>query len=205
MESGTKEMRKPVESDSGAQRERLLGQRGFVIWVTGLSASGKSTISRALEQHFLAEGRLVYILDGDDVRRGLNSDLGFSPEDRQENIRRIGESAALFRDVGVITIVAFISPYKADRERARRCTPEGFFIEVYLSTPIEACEARDPKGLYKMARVGAIPDFTGVSAPYEAPDKPEIEIDTSKKDIVACVDEVFSYLREKRLLPAPGE
>jgi adenylylsulfate kinase len=158
------------------ERERILGQKGCVVWFTGLSASGKSTIARRVEQLLLEKGRFTYVLDGDNIRHGLNKDLGFSPEDRNENIRRIGEVAKLFADAGVITLTAFISPYRADRDRNRAITPEGRFLEAYVDASLELCEARDPKGLYKKAREGKIPEFTGISAPYEAPMDPEIRV-----------------------------
>ena len=160
------------------QRESLLDQGGCVIWLTGLSGSGKSTIARELEQRLVKEGRFAYVLDGDNVRHGLNRDLGFSAEDRKENIRRIGEVAHLFADAGAIAIVAFISPYQADRDLARQIADKRPFIEAYVSTGLETCEQRDVKGLYAKARAGEIKDFTGISAPYEAPENPELTIDT---------------------------
>lgn len=159
-------------------RARKNGHRGAVVWLTGLSASGKSTLAMRVEQHLFEQGRQVYVLDGDNVRRGLSSDLGFLPQDRSENIRRIGEVAALFADAGIIALTAFISPYCADRARARRAAGDRFF-EVYVKAPLELCEKRDPKGLYKKARAGLIPDFTGVSAPYEPPEDPELIVETS--------------------------
>lgn len=178
-------------------RAQVLGQRGCVLWFTGLSGSGKSTVARAVEEALLQRGHAAYVLDGDNVRHGLNSDLGFSPEDRKENIRRLGEVAALFADSGLITITAFISPYQADRDQARRILEEraqGRFFEVYVNTPLEVCESRDPKKLYAKARAGEIPDFTGISAPFEAPASPEIELLTHQKDIPACVEQVLEQL-----------
>ncbi len=182
-----------------AARDRavLLGQRGAVIWLTGLSGSGKSTIAYALERRLTASRRLTYVLDGDNVRHGLCSDLGFSPDDRMENIRRIGEVAALFSDAGLIIITSFISPYRSDRDLARKRVPAGKFIECFLDVPVEVCERRDPKGLYKKARAGEISDFTGVSAPYERPDAAEIALDTDALDIDACVETVVRYLEER--------
>ena len=162
------------------EREKLLGQKGVLIWMTGLSASGKSTIAYTLEHALVQRGRLAYVLDGDNIRHGLNKNLGFSAEDRTENIRRIGEVGKLYVDAGIITITAFISPYRADRQIARETVGEGSFYEVFCDTPLEVCEERDPKGLYKKARAGEIKGFTGIDDPYEAPEKPELVIDTSK-------------------------
>jgi adenylyl-sulfate kinase len=167
---------------------------GSVVWLTGLSGSGKSTIAGELERRLLDAGRPVWVLDGDKVREGLCSDLGFSPEHRKENIRRVAEVARLFADAGLICIVAFISPYRADRDRARSLLPAGRFVEVYLSAPVEACERRDPKGLYAKARAGLIKDFTGVSAPYEAPVKPELELRTDELTVEECVSALVSRL-----------
>src|SRR3546814_386164 len=153
------------------------GHRGAVIWMTGLSGTGKSTLAMRVEQRLFAKGLQVYVLDGDNVRRGLNADLGFSPEDRAENIRRVGEAAALFADAGLVVVTAFISPYRADRDRARAAAGDAFH-EVYVKADLETCEARDPKGLYRRARAGEIPDFTGISAPYESPESPELIVDT---------------------------
>jgi adenylyl-sulfate kinase len=167
---------------------------GCVVWLTGLSGSGKSTIAGELERRLLDKGRPVWVLDGDKVREGLCSDLGFSPEHRKENIRRVAEVARLFADAGLLCVVAFISPYRADRDRARGLLPVGRFIEVYLSAPLEACERRDPKGLYAKARAGLLKDFTGVSAPYEAPLKPELELRTDKLTVAECVSTLVSRL-----------
>lgn len=165
---------------SREEREKLLDQKGALIWMTGLSGSGKSTIAYTLEHALIQRGRLAYVLDGDNIRHGLNKNLGFSAEDRAENIRRIGEVGKLFADTGVITITAFISPYRADRSIARETIGEGNFFEVFCDTPLAVCEERDPKGLYKKARAGEIKGFTGIDDPYEAPEKPEMVIDTSK-------------------------
>lgn len=176
------------------ERERILGAKGCIIWLTGLSASGKSTVARRLEQMLLERGANAYVLDGDNIRHGLNKNLGFSPEDRTENIRRIGEVAKLFADACVIAITAFISPYRADRDNVRKVTPHGEFIEVFVDTPIEVCEERDPKGLYKKARAGQIPEFTGVSAPYEAPISPEMVLLTAGRTVDQCAQDVIDYL-----------
>jgi adenylylsulfate kinase len=184
------------------QRQELLGQRGCVVWLTGLSASGKSTIARRVEQLLLEQGRMVYVLDGDNVRFGLNKDLGFSPADRTENIRRIGEVAKLFADSCAITLTAFISPYREDRDKVRAIMPAGSFVEAYVNASVEVCEERDPKGLYKKARAGQIPEFTGISAPYEAPEAPELELRTGEHDLEACAQQVIAYLRGKGFLPA---
>jgi adenylylsulfate kinase len=186
------------------QREGLLGQRGAVIWLTGLSGAGKSTLAYALEARLVLEERHpAYVLDGDNVRHGLCSDLGFTPEDRDENIRRVGEAAALFADAGVIAIAGFISPYLEGRERARDRAGKSRFIEVYLDVPVSVCEDRDPKGLYKKARAGEIPNFTGISAPYEAPASPELRLDTHALDVEQCVDRIVDYLRGEGFLSAP--
>ncbi|GAV22110.1 adenylyl-sulfate kinase [Carboxydothermus pertinax] len=177
-------------------REKLLGQKGVVIWLTGLSGSGKSTIARELETVLYRAGKLSYVLDGDNIRMGLNKDLGFSEKDRQENIRRIGEVAKLFVDAGVIVITAFISPFRADRDKVRSLLPEGKFIEVFVDCPLEVCEARDVKGLYKKAREGKIPEFTGITSPYEPPEKPEITVKTSEQSLKECVEIIITYLRK---------
>lgn len=195
---------------SRPQRVQLRGQQGFTIWFTGLSASGKSTVATALEQHLLHMGLSAYRLDGDNVRFGLNKDLGFSERDRNENIRRIAEVAKLFADSATVALTSFISPYKADREVARQlheADKDGAipFIEVYVEVPIEVAEQRDPKGLYKKARAGEIKEFTGISAPYEAPDKPEITIRTDLLSVEECVRKVVEYLAEKGLISQTEE
>src|SRR4051794_5098445 len=176
------------------QREKFLGQKGVTIWLTGLSASGKSTIATILEEKLLARERLSYRLDGDNIRMGLNKNLGFSAEDRAENIRRIGEVAKLFADAGVIAITSFISPYKKDRDLVRAGSKAGDFIEVYVQVSLEGAEKRDPKGLYKKARAGQIKGFTGIDDPYEAPDKPEILIETEKTEVRAAAEIILKYL-----------
>ena len=162
------------------EREGLLKQKGALLWFTGLSGSGKSTIAYTLEHALVQRGHLAYVLDGDNIRHGLNKNLGFSPEDRGENIRRIGEVGKLFVDTGVLTMTAFISPYQADRQIAREVVGKGDFFEIFCDTPLDVCEKRDPKGLYKKARAGEIKGFTGIDAPYEAPENAEVVIDTSK-------------------------
>lgn len=177
-------------------RERLNGHKAVVIWFTGLSGSGKSTLAHAVENQLFERGCRTFVLDGDNIRHGLNKDLGFSPEDREENIRRIGEVANLFTQAGVIAMTAFISPYRADRDKARAIAGEGNFIEVYVKCDLAICEERDPKGLYKKARAGQIPEFTGVSAPYEEPLAPELIVDTGVTDLEESARQVVDKLRE---------
>lgn len=182
-------------------RERMNNQRGVCIWFTGLSGSGKSTIANEAQNLLFERGHLTYVLDGDNVRHGLNKDLGFSPEDRTENIRRIGEVSKLFVDAGVVVMTAFISPYEEDRERARELMPDGEFIEVYVECDLKVCEERDVKGLYKKARAGQITDFTGISAPYEAPDNPELVVNTARQtDVRLNAQMVVDYLQENGYL-----
>lgn len=181
-------------------RARVLGHGAACLWMTGLSGSGKSTLARRLEARLIARGALAYVLDGDNVRHGLNADLGFGPNDRNENIRRIGEVARLFVDAGAIVITAFISPYRADRERVRSMLPSRF-VEVHVATPLEVCEARDPKGLYARARAGEIAEFTGLSAPYEAPESPELRVDTSEADLDTCAARIEAWLESEGILP----
>lgn len=187
---------------SRQDREHLLGQRGCVVWFTGLSGSGKSTVSRRVEQLLLERGVTAYGLDGDNLRFGLNQDLGFSADDRAENIRRVGCVAQLFMDSGCVALTAFISPYRADRAAARALVGEGRFVEVFVDTPLEVCESRDPKGLYKKARSGEIGDFTGISAPYEAPESPEIRLQTSGRSVDESAAEVVSWLADHGFLDA---
>lgn len=181
---------------TASQRESRNGHRGCVLWLTGLSGSGKSTIATELERELFDLGRHACILDGDNIRHGLGSDLGFSHKDRTENIRRIGEVARLFAEAGFICITAFISPYRADRELARKIVPQGRFIEVYLNTPLEVCELRDLKGLYAKARAGEIKEFTGISAPYEPPQKPELELHTDRLRVAECVSAILDQLNK---------
>jgi bifunctional enzyme CysN/CysC len=176
------------------QRARRNGHPGCVIWLTGLSGSGKTTIATELERELFNLGKHAYVLDGDNVRHGLCSDLAFSPQDRQENIRRIGEVSKLMADAGLICITSFISPYKSDRALVRSMLKPGQFIEVYVNAPIEVCEKRDPKGLYAKARRNEIKEFTGVSAPYEAPDKPEVVLHTDKLSVTEAVTRVLEFL-----------
>lgn len=181
-------------------REKLLKQKGCVIWFTGLSGSGKSTLAHAVEEMLYKMEHLTFVLDGDNIRHGLNKNLGFSPEDREENIRRIGEVAKLFAQAGIITMTAFISPYRKDRDKARALLNDGEFIEVFVKVPLEVAEQRDPKGLYKKARAGEIKEFTGIDAPYEEPLNPELVIDTSKLSLEESAQMVIDYLKEKKII-----
>lgn len=181
-------------------RQRQNDHKSAVIWFTGLSGSGKSTISVALEKALFEEGKHSYRLDGDNVRHGLNKNLGFSPEDRKENIRRIGEVSKLLVDAGTIAITAFISPYREDRDEVRDILEDGEFIEVYTECSVEECEKRDPKGLYEKARSGEIKEFTGISAPYEAPKQPEITINTETQSIDESVEHILNYLKEHKYI-----
>lgn len=178
---------------SDRERARKNGHAGGVLWFTGLSGAGKSTLAVALEHKLFERGYQVFVLDGDNVRHGLNANLGFSPEDRAENIRRVGEVSALFAGAGIIALTSFISPYRSDRERARAAA-EGKFHEIFIKADVATCESRDPKGLYKKARAGEIKDFTGISAPYEAPDSPELTVDTSAHNIDECVEQLIQYV-----------
>ena len=187
------------ETISRIDREERNGHKGAVLWFTGLSASGKSTIAQALQAVLFEHGCQAYVLDGDNIRHGLNKDLGFSPEDREENIRRIGEVAALFRDAGMIVSTAFISPYRADRDKARALCGDDF-IEIYVECAVSVCEERDPKGLYRKARAGEIPEFTGISAPYEAPEQPELTLNSGEMSLEACVGAVVAYLQSRNIL-----
>src|SRR5438093_2867969 len=184
------------------EREQLLGQKGVTIWMTGLSASGKSTIACILEQMLLHRRKHAYRLDGDNIRMGLNKNLGFSAEDRAENIRRIGEVAKLFTDAGVIVITSFISPYKKDRDAVRAGMKPGEFIEVYIKVSLDAAEKRDPKGLYKKARAGQLKGFTGIDDPYEAPEKPEVVIDTETMKPEVAAERLLRHLEECGYLAA---
>lgn len=177
------------------ERYKLMGHKGCILWFTGLSACGKSTIANAVDRKLHDAGVHTFVLDGDNIRMGLNKNLGFSAEDRAENIRRIGEVAKLFADAGVITATAFISPYLADRDKVRALMGQGGFIEVYVNASLETCEARDPKGLYKKARAGEIKSFTGISDPYEAPVNPELVLDANTKGIDELSNEVIAYLK----------
>ena len=187
---------------SREERAALLKQKGATLWFTGLSGSGKSTIAYTLEHALVQRGRLAYVLDGDNIRHGLNKNLGFSAADREENIRRIGEVAKLFADCGVLTMTSFISPYRTDRDKVRALHVEGKlpFIEVFVNTPIETCEQRDPKGLYKKARAGQLKGFTGVDDPYEAPLKPELMIDATNTSPQQAAVLLIDYLEKQGIL-----
>jgi adenylyl-sulfate kinase len=182
---------KVTRDERAAQKK----QKPCIIWLTGLSGSGKSTLANALEGELHRTGHHSYLLDGDNIRMGLNKDLGFSDKDRVENIRRIGEVAKLFADAGLIAITAFISPFRADRDMVRSLVPAGEFIEVYVKAPLEVCEQRDPKGMYKKARAGVIKQFTGIDSPYEEPEKPELVIDTAAHNLEKSTELLLNMLR----------
>lgn len=189
----------PVDQETRAEQK---SQRPLVFWFTGLSASGKSTIAGALEQVLTRQGYHTYLLDGDNVRHGLNRDLGFSDGDRQENIRRVGEVAKLMADAGLITMAAFISPFRADRQIVREILPEGQFIEVFVDASLDVCRERDPKGLYAKADRGEIKQFTGIDSPYEAPETPEVHIRAGEVSVVDAVNQLLEYLHENGALGA---
>jgi adenylylsulfate kinase len=180
---------------SKENRATQKNQKPCILWFTGLSGSGKSTLANALEQRLFELGHHTYLLDGDNVRHGLNKDLGFSDADRVENIRRIGEVAKLFVDAGLIVMTAFISPFRSDRDMVRKLVGEGEYLEIFVDTPLEVCEARDPKGLYKKARAGQIKHFTGLDSPYEAPDVPEVRLETAEEDVNGCVTKILTFLQ----------
>ena len=186
-----------------ARREAQNGHRGAIIWFTGLSGAGKSTLAHAVEEHLHQMGCRTFVLDGDNVRHGLCGDLGFSAADRVENIRRVGEVAKLFMEAGVIVLTAFISPFRGDRNKVRAMVQPGEFVEIYCQCPVEVCEQRDTKGLYKKARAGEIGQFTGISSPYEAPDSPELVVNTSERSLQDCVQqvaaEVLRFTKARRL------
>ncbi len=182
---------------SPSDRENFLHQKGVVLWFTGLSGSGKSTVSSEVELQLVKQGKFATVLDGDNVRHGLNNNLGFSDVDRKENIRRVGEVAKLFCEANVIVLTAFISPFRADRDFVRAIVPEGSFIEIYCAASVEECEKRDPKGLYKKARAGVIKDFTGISSPYESPENPELVLHTGKESLDQSVKKVMAFLKKK--------
>jgi adenylylsulfate kinase len=184
-----------------ADRESVTGHKACTIWMTGLPASGKSTLAVALEQALWDRGVHSYVLDGDNIRHGLNKDLGFSPEARAENIRRIGEVAKLFTNAGVINVTAFISPYRADRDQARKIMDQGEFLEVFVDCPVEVCEQRDPKGHYRKARAGEMKEFTGISAPYEAPLSPDVVVRTDKMSEAEGVAHILGYLEQHGYVP----
>jgi len=181
-------------------REALNGHKSFVLWFTGLSGSGKSTLAHAVEKKLHEKGCRTFVLDGDNVRHGLSSNLSFSEEDRKENIRRIGEAAKLMTEAGIITLTAFISPFRADREMVRSLFPHGEFIEVYCNASLEVCEGRDIKGLYKKARAGEIKNYTGIDSPYEAPINPEISVSTGSDELDLCVEQIIKILVSKGLI-----
>ncbi len=181
-------------------RQKMLGQKPVIIWFTGLSGSGKSTLSHGLEQLLLQQGLVAYVLDGDNVRKGLNKDLDFSDAGREENIRRISEVAKLMLDAGLIVITSFISPFEKDREFCRQIVESGEFIEVYLNCSLEECEKRDVKGLYKKARAGEIKAFTGIDSPYEVPDHAEISINTKELTVDQSLNQILSFLRDKQII-----
>ncbi len=183
-----------------SMRGEVKGHRSFVMWFTGLSGSGKSTVANAVEKVLYERKKHTYILDGDNVRGGLNADLDFSDQGREENIRRIGEVSNLMVDAGLIVLTAFVSPFKADRNKVRRTVGKDSFIEIFVDCPLEVCEQRDVKGLYKKARAGEIPDFTGITSPFEAPESPDIHLHTDKEDLEASVSKVLDYLESKRLI-----
>jgi adenylylsulfate kinase len=182
-------------------REKMNGHKGCTVWLTGLSGSGKSTIAVAVEKQLWGRGVRACILDGDNIRHGLNKNLGFSPADRTENIRRIGEVVKLFTETGVVALTAFISPYRADRDQVRALLRPGDFIEVHVECPIDVCEERDVKGIYKKARAGEVKEFTGISAPYEAPLAPELLIDTSTQSVEVSARQILRYLEDKGTIP----
>ena len=183
-------------------RESLGGHRGAVLWFTGLSGAGKSTVAHAVEEQLYKRGCRSFVFDGDNVRHGLCSDLGFSSEDRHENLRRIGEMSKLFLEAGIISLTAFISPFRSDRERVRSLVPDGDFIDIYFNSPLEVCELGDVIGLYARARAVEIPNYTGISSPYEEPEKPELELDTAADSLESCVDQVINLLEQRDIIPA---
>ena len=182
-------------------RAQQRGHSSAILWFTGLSGAGKSTLANAVNQRLFQRGLACYVLDGDNVRHGLCKDLGFSDADREENIRRIGEVAKLFLDAGVVVLTAFVSPFRADRDRARELVQAGDFIEIHCAADLSVCEERDTKGLYAKARAGEIKEFTGISSPYEAPLKPELSVNTGKDSLNICVDQVIQYLIDHKIIP----
>jgi adenylylsulfate kinase len=188
-----------------AARAHQRGHRSAILWFTGLSGAGKSTLANAVNSALFEQGLACYVLDGDNVRHGLCSDLGFSDGDREENIRRIGEVAKLFLDAGVVVLTAFVSPFRADRKRARALVDAGDFIEIHCAADLNVCEERDTKGLYAKARSGEIKEFTGISSPYEEPEQPELRIDTGHQSLDDCVSQVLAHLQQVGVIPAPTE
>ena len=194
-----------VWHEASVDRQARASQRGHsssILWFTGLSGSGKSTLANAVNAALFERGLATYVLDGDNIRHGLCKDLGFSDADREENIRRIGEVAKLFLDAGVIVLTAFVSPFRADRDKARALVDDGDFLEIHCAADLAVCESRDPKGLYAKARAGQIKEFTGISSPYEAPEKPELCLDTGAQDLEQCVAAVINLLEERGVLKA---
>lgn len=183
-----------------AERNQRNGHKSVVLWLTGFSGAGKSTLAHAIERRLYEQDCATFVLDGDNVRHGLCNDLGFTQQDREENIRRVGEMAKLFTEAGVIAITAFISPYIIDRERVRSILPAGEFVEIYCRCPLDICESRDVKGLYAKARKGLISDFTGISSPYEPPQNPELTVDTGTKSLDECAEQVIDYLRQQQII-----
>lgn len=181
-------------------RHQMNGHKSAVLWFTGLSGAGKSTLSVEVEKRLHERGIHTYVLDGDNIRHGLNRNLGFTPEDRKENIRRIGEVSKLFVDAGTFTLTAFISPYREDREGVRQMLEDTEFVEIYVKCSVEVCESRDPKGLYEKARAGEIPNFTGISAPYEAPNHPEVVVETDRQSLQESAQQVIKFLEEQGYL-----
>lgn len=188
---------------SRASREARNGHRGAILWFTGLSGSGKTTLAYSVEAILYQQGYQTVVLDGDHVRHGLCRDLGFSAADRRENIRRVGEVAKLFMEVGIIVLAAFISPYRADRERVRRLVAAGEFVEIFCNASLEVCEARDTKGLYRMARIGRLSEFTGISSPYESPDNPEIAVNSGVDDVETCVRQIIAGIVQRGICRWP--
>ncbi len=189
---------KPVVTKD--KRRALNGHTSFILWFTGLPCSGKSTLANTMEERLFRAGIRTYVLDGDNIRAGLNKDLGFSREDREENIRRIGEVARLFVDAGVVVLTAFVSPYRKDRDMVRGLVEEGEFVEVYVKCPLEVCERRDVKGMYEKARKGIIKQFTGIDDPYEEPENPEIVVETDRLSVEQCVEAIWDYLKRNKKL-----
>ncbi|MCH8847267.1 MAG: adenylyl-sulfate kinase [Proteobacteria bacterium] len=180
-------------------REKLNEHKGKILWFTGLSGAGKSTLAHALEEQLHDYGARTYVLDGDNVRKGLCKDLGFSEQDRVENIRRIGEMSRIMMDAGLIVMTAFISPFRRDRRIVRELVETGDFIEIFCDAPLDVCESRDVKGLYEKARAGEIPEFTGISSPYETPENPELIVESGNSTVEECVDEIINFLKEKEI------
>lgn len=183
-------------------RQELKGHKSCILWYTGLSGSGKSTLANRVEEKLFDLGLHTYILDGDNIRMGLNKGLGFSDDDRKENIRRIGEVSKLFVDAGIIVSTAFISPFRSDRDMVRNLVKPGEFVEIFIDAPLDVCEKRDPKGLYKKARAGEIKQFTGIDSPYEAPENPELIVKTGEKSLDECADDVIEWLMSNNYIPS---